>query len=206
MKQDLELKFDDDKDDKAEKITVDTDSEETKPQKQMDDIRVTKAEPEEIKTNTTSEDTPKKAIEIKVGPEPQATPEPKVLPETPEDSVEISDEIAYKVGVLIIGIPILLVLIIFGLTTSKTKPQTAKNKEKSTQKIEENIKTKETSSNTSTNKDISQSSGSTYKVKAGETLYGIGLKLDIDWKEIAELNDIEAPYDLKTNQELELPE
>jgi len=48
-------------------------------------------------------------------------------------------------------------------------------------------------------------SGDTYTVEGGDTLYGIGLKLDLDYKEIAELNSIDPPYSLSVGQELKLP-
>jgi len=46
----------------------------------------------------------------------------------------------------------------------------------------------------------------TYKVEAGDTLYAIGIKLGVDWNEIAKINDIEPPYSLSTGQELKIPE
>lgn len=45
----------------------------------------------------------------------------------------------------------------------------------------------------------------TYKVIKGDTLSKIGKKLGIEWKEIASLNGIKAPYTLKVNQVLKLP-
>ncbi|RLC37937.1 hypothetical protein DRH29_00795 [candidate division Kazan bacterium] len=52
---------------------------------------------------------------------------------------------------------------------------------------------------------ILQSTG-IYTVKSGDTLAGIGADLNIDWKDLAELNGIEAPYSLSVGQELKLPE
>ncbi len=46
----------------------------------------------------------------------------------------------------------------------------------------------------------------TYTVEAGDTLYAIGIKLGVDWNEIAKINDIEPPYSLSTGQELKIPE
>jgi LysM repeat protein len=46
----------------------------------------------------------------------------------------------------------------------------------------------------------------TYTVESGDTLYAIGIKLGVDWSEIAEINDIEPPYSLSTGQELKIPE
>lgn len=47
-------------------------------------------------------------------------------------------------------------------------------------------------------------SGSTYKVKSGDTLSGIGKKTGVAWKTIASLNDIQAPYVIKPGQTLKL--
>lgn len=46
----------------------------------------------------------------------------------------------------------------------------------------------------------------TYTVESGDTLYAIGIKLGVDWNEVATLNDIEPPYSLSTGQELIIPE
>lgn len=48
-------------------------------------------------------------------------------------------------------------------------------------------------------------SGETYTVKSGDTLYGIANRLDILWKDLAELNGIKEPYTLSVGQELKLP-
>lgn len=45
-----------------------------------------------------------------------------------------------------------------------------------------------------------------YTVESGDTLYAIGIKLGVDWNEIAKLNDLEPPYSLSTGQELKIPE
>ena len=46
---------------------------------------------------------------------------------------------------------------------------------------------------------------STYTVQSGDTLSAIGKKLGLDWREIAELNNISAPYIIKKGQGLNLP-
>jgi LysM repeat protein len=46
------------------------------------------------------------------------------------------------------------------------------------------------------------SSSSTYVVKAGDTLSGIGSKLGIKWQSLAELNGIKSPYTLAVGQKL----
>lgn len=56
-----------------------------------------------------------------------------------------------------------------------------------------------------TEKIVLQSTG-TYTIKSGDTLAGIGADLGIDWKDLAELNEIEPPYSLSVGQELKLPE
>ena len=49
-----------------------------------------------------------------------------------------------------------------------------------------------------------QSTG-TYIVKSGDTLAGIAAVLELDWQDLAALNQIEAPYSLAVGQELKLP-
>lgn len=51
----------------------------------------------------------------------------------------------------------------------------------------------------------STSTGDTYTVVKGDTLSGIGAKLKIDWKSIAELNGIKSPYVINIGQVLKLP-
>ena len=45
----------------------------------------------------------------------------------------------------------------------------------------------------------------TYEVKRGDTLSKIGKEKNIDWKKIAELNNIKSPYHLSIGQILQLP-
>ena len=51
----------------------------------------------------------------------------------------------------------------------------------------------------------STGSGETYVVQAGEYLYLIGKKLGVNWKELANLNGISAPYVVYPGQVLQLP-
>lgn len=44
-----------------------------------------------------------------------------------------------------------------------------------------------------------------YIVKENDTLYSIGSQLGISWTQIAEVNNLEPPYDLETGQELTIP-
>ena len=45
----------------------------------------------------------------------------------------------------------------------------------------------------------------TYTVKAGDTLSKIGKQLNMDWKEIAELNKLKSPYTIRVGQVLKIP-
>lgn len=45
----------------------------------------------------------------------------------------------------------------------------------------------------------------TYIVKSGDTLSGIGAKLKMEWKKIADVNGIKPPYTLYVGQKLKLP-
>lgn len=49
-----------------------------------------------------------------------------------------------------------------------------------------------------------KSSGS-YTVKEGDTLSSIAAALKVEWKALAELNNIQPPYDLDPGTELKLP-
>lgn len=51
----------------------------------------------------------------------------------------------------------------------------------------------------------SASTGNTYTVVKGDTLSGIGSKLKIEWRTIADLNDIKSPYTIRVGQVLKLP-
>lgn len=44
-----------------------------------------------------------------------------------------------------------------------------------------------------------------YTVKTGDTLYSIADALNLEWKELAALNELQPPYDLSVGQELKLP-
>lgn len=45
----------------------------------------------------------------------------------------------------------------------------------------------------------------TYTVQAGDTLYGIAQKFEVDWKDLAEANNIEDATALRVGQELVIP-
>ncbi|QYW07873.1 endolysin [Streptomyces phage RedBear] len=53
--------------------------------------------------------------------------------------------------------------------------------------------------------DPSPSTGSTYTVRSGDTLSGIGQKLGIKWLDIAKANNLKAPYVIAVGQKLKLP-
>jgi len=44
-----------------------------------------------------------------------------------------------------------------------------------------------------------------YTVKSGDTLYEIGIKTGVNWKKIAEANNLVEPYNLTVGQELKIP-
>ena len=61
------------------------------------------------------------------------------------------------------------------------------------------------SNNSPANSSTTSSSNLTYTVVKNDTLSGIGAKLKIDWKSIAELNGIKSPYVINIGQVLKLP-
>ncbi len=48
--------------------------------------------------------------------------------------------------------------------------------------------------------------GQNYTVQSGDTLFEIGQKFGVDWKKIAEINNLEAPYSLTVGKTLLIPE
>lgn len=63
----------------------------------------------------------------------------------------------------------------------------------------------QSSSPSSSTTSPSSSTGGTYTVVKGDTLSGIGAKLKIAWKTIADLNGIKSPYIINVGQVLKLP-
>lgn len=49
------------------------------------------------------------------------------------------------------------------------------------------------------------SSEGNYTVQIGDTLYGLGQKFDVDWKEIAEINNLAEPYNLTPGEKINIP-
>ena len=44
----------------------------------------------------------------------------------------------------------------------------------------------------------------TYEVKAGDTIQSIAVRFDVDWKILAQSNNIKEPYVIKKGQKLKL--
>lgn len=86
----------------------------------------------------------------------------------------------------------LFFLAIKGVFTSKKKEE-QKPSETATQELEEAKVEPQVQEETK------------YTVKSGDTLYSIGIKFGIDWKKIAEVNNLDEPYTLSTGQELKIP-
>ncbi|MFH1749301.1 MAG: LysM domain-containing protein [bacterium] len=201
MAQDIELKFDDDKDESSQKLSVESDTNQDIAKSVNPDIKNDQQIKVGISETEVKKDTP--------------TQKNSISPEinSQNSTVEISDDTAYKTGVLAIGVPVLLFMIIMGVSTHK--PREKKESNKSEIKNEEVIVETDEADYTPNNKQLDSSitneqgsgfaDGELYTVKPGETLYEIGLELDLDWKVIAEINGIEPPYDLRSGQELELP-
>jgi len=49
------------------------------------------------------------------------------------------------------------------------------------------------------------STGKTYTVQAGDTLYGIATQFNVSWQEIAKANNISDPGSLHEGQEIKIP-
>ena len=59
--------------------------------------------------------------------------------------------------------------------------------------------------NSNYNSDGTSSKVTNYTVKSGDTLSGIGSKLGVNWKDIANLNNISSPYIIYVGQVLKIP-
>lgn len=56
-----------------------------------------------------------------------------------------------------------------------------------------------------TDEAVTFKSSGTYIVKTGDTLSIIAGELNLDWKELAKLNELEPPYSLNVGDEIKLP-
>ena len=89
-----------------------------------------------------------------------------------------------------------------------TIPATAETTTSDTTKDTTTTTTDETAADTTTDKTSTSTvadSGKTYTVKAGDGMAAIGAELGVDWKQMAELNDLAFPYSLTVGQKLKIP-
>lgn len=99
---------------------------------------------------------------------------------------------------------ILLLLAISACSTNPPAPVVERNTKANSSTKSTAIKSdknKSSSNNAVNNKDWRPDS---YTVKKGDTLYSIGLEFGYDYKEIATINSISAPYNIKVGQQLKL--
>ncbi len=102
-------------------------------------------------------------------------------------------------AILIIG-SIVLLYMAFRPSSSATTEQSSQTEQK------KETTTPATQTKTETQKETTnKTSGQTYKVESGDTLFSVGQKLNVDWHEIAKANNLQAPYSLKVGQELVIP-
>ena len=141
---------------------------------------------------------------------------------------EIDDEKAFVIGLWVIsGIVILIVLGIVlkaTLFTSKKSPQPESTPqvmgEQTQQEVTQPAQTQteapsilpvdSQTTNTGESKKAEELKatipGSTiYTVESGDTISGIGKKMGVAWKKIAEINGISSPYSLHPGQKLVIP-
>ena len=81
-------------------------------------------------------------------------------------------------------------------SSQKEKPETEADQPQEASQQEETA---------SQQSESSDEAGITHEVESGDTLYSIGLEYDVDWKRIAEVNDLEQDTVLKPGQELLIP-
>jgi hypothetical protein len=138
-------------------------------------------------------------------------------PEKPSFSEKIKQELKGDEGpknsyTLIFLLFLLLVAVIFFLvalakgcgkeevktTTPAAQPSTEE------EQLEESTETTgETTEPTGTEGEAVE--GQTYEVQSGDTLSTIGNEFGVDWKKIAEVNNLSEPYDLQVGQKLIIP-
>jgi len=145
--------------------------------------------------------------------------------EPPPRNEEIDDDRAFVVGLWIIsGIVILIVLAIVLRATvfapkksSQTEVAPEVLGEQSTAQTNTQVQAQAPSqlpsdSTTSSTSDSQVQAlknktpgSSVYTVQSGDTISGIGKKMGVSWRGIAELNGIQAPYSLRSGQKLVIP-
>lgn len=206
MKKSFKLKFDDEKD--REEVSIEEKDAQEEPEKPAEikrEIGDQKKDQSDADPRTETDATHRaEKPQIEVSDPPRVSPpEPEEESVVDKDTVEVSDEDAFRIGkIVIFSVLGLIVLIAIVSSFSKAQKQTTKKEEtgsqEPTQTVFEQKKAEETQQLIA--------SAQKYTVEAGETLYGIAIKLDMDWKDIAKLNDIEPPYTLRTGQELLIPD
>lgn len=140
-------------------------------------------------------------------PEMSSKPKPKD-PDDPTFSLE--EERAFAVGlVTIICVVCLIILIVVWRQITSHKQPAGEVKPAKDEATEEMPVLENQPSSSETQESPSAATetpaGSTYSVESGDTLYSIGQKLDVDWHQIADINNLQPPYTLRSGQELSIP-
>ncbi len=82
-----------------------------------------------------------------------------------------------------------------------TQPQTEQEETSS----EEDSDEEENESSVAEEEEPEATSGQTYEIEPGDTLFEIGLEFDVDWRDILEANDLEEGATLIPGDELIIP-
>lgn len=123
-----------------------------------------------------------------------------IKPSLPKD---YSSKVNYSKIFYLIGSIILIIGSIFFFVLSFKNNNYLPSENKKEEAKKEEIKEDKQSDSQKNNQ--SKPSGQIYKVQAGDTLYSIGLKFNIDWHKIASANKLKEPYNLVVGQELIIP-
>ena len=167
MKENFELKFDDDS---TEKVSID----ETQPDNRQ--------------------------IPTKAPLDTIRKPDPK--------TVEISEESAFKTGVGVISVILGIIVtssVLYFIFRSPNQETAQKSKTNISQTKTENVFEEKAKKEAVEEKEKLSTNTEEYKVKSGDTLYGIAIQYDISSEDIIKLNDLKPPYTLRTNQTLLIP-
>jgi cytoskeletal protein RodZ len=145
-----------------------------------------------------------------IGPNKSPT---KIMDEITEENPKRDEKKAFYVGLA----TILVLIIIIGFTFFLLRGCAETNNDlKKAQNNNENQTSKQSQTpastpaqaevaGTSTQPETTQATGQTYTVQSGDTLYDIGKKFKVDWRMIADANNIDNAGALKVGSQIIIP-
>jgi len=134
-----------------------------------------------------------------------------------DQDIKEKEKRAFWVGLGTIFVIVCLIFAVSGLvfsdnpqpvkkTESSSKSSQDKQKEQPTQKKEETKEPEPASAEEEPAQSDHEPAGQTYEVEAGDTLYGISLKFNVDWQDIAAANSMSQEAILRPGETLIIPQ